>query len=125
MEAGNRGRVVAIDVDIGAFEVADDTLSASRQLLARHPDAQIWCVRVGHPAVHRFGSRGAGMMSGTVNSDPEAVLRLSLRDAGGAPHGAGAVIDTGFNGFLTLTPSLIEALGLPWLCRQHSNLRRV
>lgn len=62
------------------------------------------------------------MMSGTVNSDPEAVLRLSLRDAGGAPHGAGAVIDTGFNGFLTLTPSLIEALGLPWLCRQQAEL---
>lgn len=57
VEAGNRGRVVAIDVDSGAFEVADDTLSASRQLLAHHPDAQIWCVRIGHPAVYRFGSR--------------------------------------------------------------------
>ena len=57
VEAGNRGRVVALDVDTGSFEVAEDTLTASRQLLARHPDAQIWCVRVGHPAVHRFGPR--------------------------------------------------------------------
>jgi hypothetical protein len=24
-------------------------------LLARHPDAPIWCVRIGHRAVHRFG----------------------------------------------------------------------
>ena len=57
VEAGNLGRIVALDVDTGAFEVADDTLTASRRLLARHPDAQIWCVRIGHPAVHRFGPR--------------------------------------------------------------------
>jgi hypothetical protein len=57
VEAGNRGKVVALDVDTGAFEVAEDTLTASQRLLARHPDAQIWCVRIGHPAVHRFGPR--------------------------------------------------------------------
>ena len=61
VEAGNRGRIAALDVDTGAFEVADDTLTASRQLLARHPDAQIWCVRIGHPAVHRFGRRVRGV----------------------------------------------------------------
>ena len=57
VEAGNHGRIVALDVDTGAFEVAEDTLTASRRLLALHPDAQIWCVRIGHPAVHRFGPR--------------------------------------------------------------------
>jgi len=57
VEAGNRGRIVAIDVDTGAFEVADDSLTASRHLLARCPDAQIWCVRIGYPAVHHFGPR--------------------------------------------------------------------
>lgn len=57
VEAGNRGRIVALDVDTGAFEVADDTLTAARQLLAQHPDAQVWCVRVGFPAVHHFGPR--------------------------------------------------------------------
>jgi len=57
VEAGNRGKVVALDVDTGAFEVAADTLTASQRLLARYPDAQIWCVRIGHPAVYRFGPR--------------------------------------------------------------------
>jgi hypothetical protein len=57
VEAGNRGRIVALDVDTGAFEVAEDSLSASQRLRARCPDAQIWCVRIGHPAVHRFGPR--------------------------------------------------------------------
>jgi hypothetical protein len=57
VEAGNQGRVVALDVDTGAFEVANDTLTASQRLLARIPEAQIWCVRIGHAAVHRFGPR--------------------------------------------------------------------
>jgi hypothetical protein len=57
VEAGNRGKVVALDVDTGAFEVAEDTLTASQRLSARHPDAQIWCVRIGYTAVHRLGPR--------------------------------------------------------------------
>ena len=57
VEAGNHGKVVAIDVDTGAFEVAEHTLTASQRLLTRLPDAQIWCVRIGYPAVHRFSSR--------------------------------------------------------------------
>jgi hypothetical protein len=57
VEAGNYGKIVALDVDTGVFDVAEDTLSACERLLARHPDAQIWCVRIGYPAVHRFGPR--------------------------------------------------------------------
>jgi hypothetical protein len=57
VEAAHHGQIVAIDIDTGAFEVAEDTLTASHRLLAHHPDAQIWCVRVGYPAVHRIGPR--------------------------------------------------------------------
>lgn len=57
VEAGNRGKVVALDVETGEFEVAEASLPASQRLLVRCPDAQIWCVRIGYPAVHRFGSR--------------------------------------------------------------------
>jgi hypothetical protein len=63
VEAGNDGKIVALDVDTGAFEVADDTLTASRRLLARQPNAQIWCVRIGKPAVHRFGPRVRGVQA--------------------------------------------------------------
>ena len=55
VEAGNRGRIAAIDIETGEFEVADDTLLAADRLLARCPDTQIWFVRIGHHAVHRFG----------------------------------------------------------------------
>lgn len=55
VEEGNRGRIVAIDVDTGAFEVADDLMTASERLLSRHSEAQTWFVRIGYDAVHRFG----------------------------------------------------------------------
>ena len=61
VEAGNTGKVVAIDVDSGAFEIGENSLIASERLMSRSPDAQIWCVRIGHPAVHRFGSRVRGV----------------------------------------------------------------
>jgi clan AA aspartic protease len=62
------------------------------------------------------------MMTGTVNPDLEPLLRLTVRNAAGQPHDMEAVVDTGFNGFLTLPPGLIAALGLPWLCRQQGQL---
>jgi hypothetical protein len=57
VEEGNHGRIVAIDIETGAFELADDTMLAARQLYARVPDAQPWLVRIGYRAVHRFGAR--------------------------------------------------------------------
>lgn len=56
IEQDNRGKIVAIDIETGAFELADNTITASDQLLEHHPEAQIWCVRVGHKGVHRFGT---------------------------------------------------------------------
>ncbi|MDJ0661252.1 MAG: hypothetical protein QNJ42_17435 [Crocosphaera sp.] len=57
VEADNYGKIVAIDVETGAFAIADDTLTASQKLLAKCPHAQTWVVRIGHRAVHRFGAR--------------------------------------------------------------------
>ncbi len=57
VEEGNHGKIVAIDIETGSFELADDTMLAARQLYARVPDAQPWLVRIGYRAVHRFGAR--------------------------------------------------------------------
>jgi hypothetical protein len=57
VETNNDGKIVAIDVETGAFEVASDSLTAAKQLLLRYPDAQIFGIRIGHRAVHRFGFR--------------------------------------------------------------------
>lgn len=55
VESGNKGKVVAIDIETGAYEIGTDILAASELLLARCPDAQPWFVRIGYRAVHRFG----------------------------------------------------------------------
>ena len=55
VEEDNYGKIVAIDIETGAFELATDSLTASDQLLAKYPDAQIWFVKIGHRAVHRIG----------------------------------------------------------------------
>ena len=41
VEADNHGKIVAIDIETGAFELADDTMTASDRLLERYPEAQI------------------------------------------------------------------------------------
>jgi hypothetical protein len=57
IKEGNDGKIVAIDIETGAFEVANDSLTAAKQLLKCYPDAQIFGIRIGHRAVHRFGFR--------------------------------------------------------------------
>lgn len=55
------------------------------------------------------------MIPGVVNSNLEAIVRLQVRGLGGQEQEIDAVIDTGFNGFLTLPPALVRQLNLPYL----------
>jgi hypothetical protein len=57
VEEGNHSRVVAIDIETGAFEVADTPIAATDRLYEQYPDAQPWVIRIGHRALYRFGSR--------------------------------------------------------------------
>jgi hypothetical protein len=57
VEFGNQGKIVAIDIETEDFEVDAREIAACNRLEARHPDAQIWIVRVGSRHVRRFGGR--------------------------------------------------------------------
>jgi len=57
LNASDRGKIVAIDIETGAWEMDPDEMAAGKRLAARCPDAQTWAVRVGSPAVRRFGTR--------------------------------------------------------------------
>ena len=57
VEESNYGKIVAIDIETGSFEVADTPMVAVDRLYERKPDAQPWVIRIGHRAVFRFGSR--------------------------------------------------------------------
>jgi hypothetical protein len=57
VEAGNVGRVLCIDIETGDYALADEGLEAAQVLIDKNPDAQIWCLRIGHIAVEKFGFR--------------------------------------------------------------------
>ena len=59
VERDNVGKIVAIDVETGEFDMDEETLPAAEKLRARCPHAQIWFVRVGHRGLHRFGQARA------------------------------------------------------------------
>lgn len=54
VEEGNYGKIVAIDIETGDFEVDASEIAACDRLEARRPDAQIWIVRIGSRHVRRF-----------------------------------------------------------------------
>ena len=54
------------------------------------------------------------MIQGVVNAFYEAVVTLPLQDPEGRTQDIEAVVDTGYSGFLTLPPVLIDDLGLPF-----------
>lgn len=57
VEVDNHGRIIAIDIETGAFEIADNTVTAVDKLYQQYPDAQPWVIRIGHNSVYRFCSR--------------------------------------------------------------------
>ena len=80
VETDNKGKVVAIDIETGAWEIDTDEITASARLEARYPDAQIWIVRVGFRYVRRFGAGESedNMITGNVNADYEPIIRVAV-----------------------------------------------
>ena len=62
------------------------------------------------------------MIIGVVSAYREALIRLIVRGPRGQEQEIEAVIDTGFDGALSLPPVLIGPLGLPWRRRGRALL---
>src|SRR5262245_64476862 len=62
------------------------------------------------------------MITGVVTSFHQATIRLIVRGPTGQAQEIEAVIDTGFDGALSLPPDEIAALGLPWRRRGRALL---
>lgn len=62
------------------------------------------------------------MITGLVNVDREAVVSLKIQGPDGREKLIDAVIDTGFNSFLTLPPDVILDLGLTWMTQGRVEL---
>ena len=50
----NIGKIAVVDIETGDYEIDDDALRASHRLLARHPGAAIYAIRIGYDAVYDF-----------------------------------------------------------------------
>ena len=62
------------------------------------------------------------MIQGVVNDAYEAVVRLTVQGPSGQSREIEAVIDTGYNGFLTLPPALVTELSLVYRDRGRAIL---
>ena len=62
------------------------------------------------------------MISGVVNADFEPIVPLSVCGSDGKVYTQDAIVDTGFNGWLSLPPDLITELGLKWKRRGRAIL---
>jgi hypothetical protein len=57
VEAGNKGKILVIDIETGDYEIDDDHLAAADRAHAKHPDAPLFAMRIGYPTMGRIGMR--------------------------------------------------------------------
>ena len=62
------------------------------------------------------------MIEGIVNANYEAVITLPLQGSANQVREVEAVIDTGYNGLLTLPPSMVAELSLPIVSQGRATL---
>lgn len=62
------------------------------------------------------------MISGTVNGEFEPIISLFVRGSDRQLYTQDAIVDTGFNGWLSLPPDSIERLNLRWKRRGRALL---
>lgn len=62
------------------------------------------------------------MIAGIVNADLEPIISISICGSDGKIYTQDAIVDTGFNGWLSLPPDLIAELNLRWKRRGRAIL---
>ncbi|MBN3899763.1 MAG: hypothetical protein HWQ41_32195 [Nostoc sp. NOS(2021)] len=53
--ADNIGKIIAINITTGDYEIDDDFIVACHRLQAKQPNAIIWTERIGYDAVYAVG----------------------------------------------------------------------
>lgn len=57
VDPGNEGKILAIDIETGEYEIDNNSIAASDRLFDRLDDPQIYCLRIGYEAVDSFAGR--------------------------------------------------------------------
>ena len=50
----HKGEFLVIDIETGEYEINADDLVATKQLLAKYPNAVIYGLRIGYPTAYRI-----------------------------------------------------------------------
>jgi hypothetical protein len=53
-DPSNHRKIIAIDIETGAYAIADTTIAAADQIFASSPEAQLWFERIGTDSVYKF-----------------------------------------------------------------------
>ncbi len=64
-----KGKIVAIDIYSGDYEISNNDLEAVTRLMERRPDAYMWMERVGYPTVHFINRRPTKSSPAKVRRD--------------------------------------------------------
>lgn len=54
LDASVRGKFLVVDIETGRYEVDDDEMAALKRARAKHPDAALYLLRIGHPTAYRL-----------------------------------------------------------------------
>lgn len=55
VETTHHGKIVSIDIDSGDYAVGNSVIAATDRLRERHPDADVWSIRIGYGVLRQFG----------------------------------------------------------------------
>ena len=118
VEADHHGEVVAIDVDSGEWAIGEEVLEATDRLRVQRPRPPSMCCVSGLVTGRCSQLRGPfpaerRVIEGVVSATYEPIVALVVQGPSGHTRETEAVVDTGYNGFLTLPAGLVTELGLP------------
>jgi hypothetical protein len=57
LDASARGKFLVLDVQSGEYEIDVDERAALKRVRAKHPDAVLYLLRIGHPTAYRLGRK--------------------------------------------------------------------
>lgn len=63
LDASARGKFLALDIETGEYEIDADELAALKRAQAKHPDAALYLLRIGHSTAYRLGRKSAATHS--------------------------------------------------------------
>ena len=55
VEERYHGRFLALDIETGEYEIAEDEMAALNTIKRKKPDAMLYLIRVGFPTAYRIG----------------------------------------------------------------------